>query len=70
MYQTSHSNHYFSLAGLWLSVFSPALLQDVAEGRLVVFVGVKSGKEARGARAEPDGKQTKVIWKLEHSINF
>lgn len=26
--------------------------------------------EARGAHAEPDGKQTKVIWKLEHSINF
>lgn len=43
MYQTSHSNHCFSPAGLRLSVFSPALLQDVAEGRLVVFVWVKSG---------------------------
>lgn len=43
MYQTGHSNHYFSLAGLWLSVFSPALLQDMAEGRLVVFVWVKTG---------------------------
>lgn len=43
MYQTSHSNHYFSLAGLWLSVFSPALLQDMPEGKLVVFVWVKSG---------------------------
>lgn len=43
MYQPSHSNHCFSPAGLWLSVFSPALLRDVAEGRLVVFVWVKSG---------------------------
>lgn len=43
VYQTSHSNHYFSPAGLWLSVFSPAPLQDVSESRLVVFVWVKSG---------------------------
>lgn len=43
MYQPSHSNHCFSPAGLWLSAFSPALLWDVAEGRLVVFVWVKSG---------------------------
>lgn len=43
MYQPSHSNHCFSPAGLWLLVFLPALLRDVAEGRLVVFVWVKSG---------------------------
>jgi len=56
--------------GHWLSQHCHLPFSRTQLCRLAGFMGQAwAGEEGRGARGGPDGKQMKVIWKLEHIIN-